>query len=159
MLDPQIQDNIRWHQAEAPFYDSLSTVFNLREQHYLKQQIIKISKQETLPALDFGSGTGNVVKYLEKADLETVAMDISVEMLKQNPAPNKIIAESQYLPFKDGSFGMITACSVLHHLPNPVTTVEEMCRVAAPCCVVLIPHEPVAGLKAPLYSRLTYKAL
>lgn len=160
-LDPQIQDNIKWHQAEAPFYDVLSTVFNLREQHYLKQQIIKLSKQidRTLPALDFGSGTGNVVKYLERAGLETVAMDISLEMLKQNQAQNRIVAESQYLPFKDSCFGMITACSILYHVPNPLTAVEEICRVAAPHSVILIPHEPVANLKPPIYSRLTYKIL
>lgn len=156
MLDPQIQDNIKWHQVGAPFYNVLSMVFNPREQHYLEQQIIKLSKQidTTLPVLDFGSGTGNVVKYLEKTGLETVAMDVSLEMLKQNPARNRIVAESQYLPFKDSCFGMITAYGVFHHLPKPLRALEEICRVAAPHCIIFIPHEPIAGLKPTLLSKL-----
>lgn len=156
MFNPQTEDNLRWHEEEAPFYDSYSAVFTLREQSYLKRTIAKLSQEidMSLPVLDFGSGTGNVAKYLVKAGLETVAVDISPEMLKVNPAQRKVIAESQRLPFENSYFGMITACSVLHHLPDPIKALEEMCRVAASHCVILIPHEPVAGWKPTLLDTL-----
>lgn len=141
----------------SPFYDAYSGQLNLKEQRYLKRTISRLSKQidRTLPVLDFGSGTGNVAKYLERAGLETVAMDISSEMLRENLAQHKIAAESQYLPFKDGCFGMITVCDVFHHLPNPIRALDEICRVAAPHCIILIAHEPVAGLKLSLFNRLS----
>jgi SAM-dependent methyltransferase len=110
----------------------------------------------TLPVLDFGSSTGNVVKYLSGAGLETVAMDVSLEMLRENRAQNRVVAESQYLPFRDGCFGMIAACSVFHHLPNQIKAIQEICRVVAPHSVILIPHEPVASLKTTLLVKLVY---
>jgi len=156
MPNPEIKDNLKWHEAEAPFYNAYSFVFTLREQTYLKKTIARLSQEidRTLPVLDFGSGTGNVAKYLVQAGLETVAVDISPEMLKKNPAQQKIITESQHLPFKDSYFGMITACSILHHLPDPIKALEEMCRVAAPHCIILIPHEPIAGQKPTLLAML-----
>lgn len=156
MLYPQIKDNLRWHEEEAPFYNAYSSVFTLREQSYLKKTIAKLSQEidRTLPVLDFGSVTGNVAKYLMKAGLKAVAVDISPEMLKKNPAQQKIIVESEKLPYRNSYFGMITTCSVLHHLPNPIKALEEMCRVAAPHCIILIAHEPVAGWKPNLLATL-----
>lgn len=157
MLEPEVKANLKWYQEEAQFYNALRMALNTREQHYLKKEILRLSKQidRGLPVLDFGSGTGNVAKYLEQAGLETVAMDISLEMLDENPAKNRVVAESQYLPFRNDRFGLITVYGVLHHLPKPTSAIQEICRVAAPHCVVFIPHELVAGWKPTLFTRLT----
>jgi ubiquinone/menaquinone biosynthesis C-methylase UbiE len=159
MPDLQTRENIEWFRQTAACYDAYVGRLNLGEQHYLKREIFKLSRRidASMPVIDFGSGTGNVAKYLERAKLKTLAVDISLEMLQENPVKNKIVAESQYLPFKDASFGMITACSVFHHLPNLIAAMEELMRIASPQCVVFFPHEPLQGWRPSLINRFIYR--
>lgn len=156
MSDQQIRDNIRWSEAEAPFYEAYSRTFTLGEQRYLRGEIRRLSRQgpATLPVLDVGSGTGNLVRHFQGTGVRTLAMDISTTALRRNPASVRVVAESQSLPFRDGSFGIVAACSVLHHLPDPVRAVAEMCRVAAAHSIIWIPHEPRPNWRSPLLARL-----
>lgn len=41
------------------------------------------------------------------------------------------LADIQYLPFRDGSFDLVTAWSVIEHVKNPYLCVKEMLRVSS----------------------------
>ena len=44
------------------------------------------------------------------------------------------------LPFKDGSFDVVTALDVLEHLDNPHGALKELCRVAKKAVLISLPN-------------------
>ncbi len=139
-----LEQNIRLHQVEAYFYNSIHPEdFNLWEQRRLKREIEQLSKDidRSLPVLDLASGTGNVATHLANNQCYVIACDLSIEMLKENHAKHKIRCDISKLPFRSGCFSAITAYSVLHHLPNPSEAFNEVTRVAAPQCTLYFDHD------------------
>jgi len=80
--------------------------------------------------LDVGAGEGFSSFYLQEICQDVVATDLSRKMLIKNPVKKKIIADIYSLPFRSGSFDMVCAWEVLHHLDNHETAVEEVIRVS-----------------------------
>jgi len=139
-----LEHNIRLHETEAYFYNATHPEnFNVFEQRRLKREVRKLSTEvePSLPVLDLASGTGNVSDRLREAGLSPVACDLSPDMLRENCAEHKVRCDVTRLPFKDSSFGAVTAYSVFHHLPDPASAVEEIGRVAAPQCVLYFDHD------------------
>jgi len=91
-------------------------------------------------ALDVGTGTGVAARSAAKAAGSggvVVGVDPSVAMLAQaagrgNPAPRFAAAEAIDLPFRDGTFGVVTACFALSHFTRYQTALYDMLRVLAP---------------------------
>jgi len=87
--------------------------------------------------LDVGSGTGAAARAASKvagSDGLVVGIDPSVAMLAQaanrgDPAPRFAAAEAIDLPFRDGTFGNVTACFVLSHFTRYQTALYDMLRV------------------------------
>jgi hypothetical protein len=63
-----------------------------------------------------------------------VALDINAHIQRRNrensPQANFIVADAQYLPFRDNSFCFAKAEHLLEHVPFPLRVVEEMARTA-----------------------------
>ncbi|MEM2250725.1 MAG: class I SAM-dependent methyltransferase [Candidatus Hadarchaeales archaeon] len=83
--------------------------------------------------LDVGCGTGELLlRVARKADL-AIGMDISPGMVKRIPHAVKnvyvVIADADFLPFKDNSFDCVVSVTLLQNMPDPETTVKEICRV------------------------------
>lgn len=147
MREPEsvLQQNIELFKDLAYYYAALHPEnFNIFEQRRLRREMRKLKDEinPTLPVLDIGSGTGNLVHHLQHLGLNVVASDLSAEMLKENPARHKIICDAEHLPFKDGCFGAVTSYSVFHHLPDIRAALEEICRVAAGNCILYFDHDP-----------------
>jgi ubiquinone/menaquinone biosynthesis C-methylase UbiE len=93
-------------------------------------------------ALEIGSGTGYFSLNLLRAGVigELVATDISQGMLDELTATavrlgleaEAVRAESERLPFPDGSFDLVFGHAVLHHLPDLDTSFREFRRVLRP---------------------------
>lgn len=94
--------------------------------------------------LDVGSGRGYSGIHLPKRSLIT-ATDFSFTQLKKNPMKNKIVSTSQELPFKNKSFTLVNEWELLHHLPDPKKTVEEMSRIAKKYLVLFEPNRQNPG--------------
>lgn len=78
--------------------------------------------------LDVGAGSGNY----EPADRQVVAVEPSVEMLRQRgPARAPAVrAVAAHLPFPAGSFDAAMAVLTVHHWADPAAGLREMARVA-----------------------------
>jgi SAM-dependent methyltransferase len=82
-------------------------------------------------ALDVGCGKGPAVAFLDDR-WRIVGTDVSGEMLKHGPARLKLAVQEQFaLPFADGTFDVVFAFCVYHHIAREqhVRHLHEMVRV------------------------------
>ncbi|MFA6447926.1 MAG: class I SAM-dependent methyltransferase [bacterium] len=82
------------------------------------------------PTLDAGCGSGGSVDFKAVPGAGfSVGMDIDLEALKRNPnALFKVAGSMDALPFKDGTFGVITSQYALEHLERPRESFAEIAR-------------------------------
>jgi len=140
-----ITENLKLHRSEAEFYEIIhEEIFNLPEQRRLKREVKKLFTEANgfKPALDLGCGTGNMSRHLLEAGFSVTACDLSPDMLHNfTLKANKVLCEAGALPFKSGSFPLITTYSFLHHLPDLESTLHEICRVANRSAILYFDHE------------------
>lgn len=88
-------------------------------------------------ALDAGCGTGGSLACLRRAwpGARSVGLDASAGMLavarRKEPAAALVRADAARLPFAAGSFELVFAAYLLHHLPGPGEFFAEAARVLA----------------------------
>ncbi len=82
--------------------------------------------------LDIGSGTGIILKTLDEFG-QAFAMEMSpeaIQFLKKRSLKRVVCSDAeQVLPFKDGSFSLVTCLDVLEHLDRDKELLAEMIRV------------------------------
>ncbi len=117
------RDTVAWYNALSKGYDELygeeqgRKYFEVLKRFDIKGKI-----------LDVGCGTGLFCKYVEDF---YVGIDISEGMIEKckERCENVIIADADYLPFKDGAFELCVSFTVLQDLPKPERAINEMIRV------------------------------
>jgi ubiquinone/menaquinone biosynthesis C-methylase UbiE len=67
-------------------------------------------------------------------------VDLSFNFLKWYFRPT-VLADAQYLPFKNGCFKVVKSSHVLEHLKNPSKAIDEMLRVATKEIIIRFPTE------------------
>lgn len=87
-------------------------------------------------ALDVGCGTGYDVHRLRErgflvTGVEPVA-DLRARAREANPGVEIVDAGIEKLPFRDGSFDLVSAIEVIRYLADPAPAVAEIHRVLAP---------------------------
>ncbi|HET6915939.1 MAG TPA: class I SAM-dependent methyltransferase [Acidimicrobiales bacterium] len=97
---------------------------------------------ENLPAgsvvVDLGCGPGQIGRHLSGLGLGVIGVDLSLEMLRQNPAGAATAglaqADMRTLPFRNASVaGVVAFYSLIHIKPEELAgTVAETGRVVAP---------------------------
>ena len=96
-------------------YDRTASFYN---QRYREIQENKYKKMINFPLkgkiLDMGCGTGLLYDFLEYDNY--IGADLSLEMLKKGDFANKILADCEFLPFKDCVFDFIFSFTVLQNL-------------------------------------------
>ena len=144
-----IRANVQLHRAEAPYYERIhEEIFNpiesVRIDHRLKRAVKALGGVRGR-ALDFGAGTGNIARRLSRMGFGVVAFELSREMilqLKGKKEGGKIHAVlGERLPFRRGSFSLVCAFSVLHHVPDYVAVVAELASLLEPGGVLYLDHE------------------
>lgn len=85
--------------------------------------------------LDVGAGACWCSDWLQRLNLRTVAVDISVDMLRVGQArltgarPWVVGGDLERLPFASASFDKAYCLSAIHHIPDIPAALAELCRV------------------------------
>jgi ubiquinone/menaquinone biosynthesis C-methylase UbiE len=152
--DP-VQFNAQTHDRISGKYDRIhGEIFNPIEQTRLREALacaVTAVKTGSSPitALDYGCGSGNLTRHLIEQDVHTVSADVSENFLKLIREQFATTGLSSTMKINgrdlsdvpDGRFDLVATYSVLHHVPDYLRIVEEMCRVLRPGGVLYIDHE------------------
>jgi SAM-dependent methyltransferase len=104
----------------------------------------------TVWLLDVGTGPGSIPLKIARhcPDLGVVGVDRSPNMIRvarQSAAHQGLterafffVGEASRLAFAEARFEMVISNSLLHHLPQPISVLNEMARVVKPAGVVLL---------------------
>jgi demethylmenaquinone methyltransferase / 2-methoxy-6-polyprenyl-1,4-benzoquinol methylase len=84
--------------------------------------------------LDVAAGTGQVTRLLERKGYLTVAVDQSLEMLKEasRRGAASVNGRAEALPFCDGAFDGLTFTYLLRYVEDPLACMMELARVVRP---------------------------
>lgn len=154
----RIERNIRVHDRLAARYERThDEIFNPVEQTRLRAALARAKKAlrtgaEPPRALDFGCGSGNLTRHLLELGFEVVAADVSAGFLRRiearhrgEPVTTRRLDGESLAGIADGSFDLVAAFSVLHHIPDYLGAVAEMARVTRPGGIVYLDHEHSPG--------------
>jgi ubiquinone/menaquinone biosynthesis C-methylase UbiE len=92
--------------------------------------------------LDVGCGSGDVAAYLSSGlgrPVFTVGVDVKPLHLREAPpVVRRVAADARQLPFRDGSFDVVTASLFLHHFDEPELAglLRGLARIARRAVVV-----------------------
>jgi len=149
--DTEINFNKNAHDKVARKYEKIHTeIYNGKEQSRLHTSLAEavkaIQSSQSPVVLDIGCGAGNLTKHLLDLGATVTAADISdgfLELVKEKfPSVETHQLNGEDLKeIPDASFDMAATYSVLHHIPDYLKMVEEMCRVVKPGGVLYIDHE------------------
>jgi SAM-dependent methyltransferase len=114
--------------------------FAVREAAFVRELVAGTAR----PLLEIGCGEGaNLLHLGSESDVAATAggvarvgIDAFVRKLafaaRRVPSARFACADAGRLPFADGSFATVLIRDLLHHLPEPRTTIAEACRVLRP---------------------------
>lgn len=108
--------------VEVPTFPNIKDEDRLREEGRLMGLISKHMEPESL-VVDLGCGTSYYTGH------NAVGIDLDKEMLKRADLEHKILANYNYSPFKDESFGAVVMCHSLEHTNLPLRPLKEANRI------------------------------
>ena len=73
---------------------------------------------------------------------------VNIDIHKKKGVPNFLLADAQYLPFKDRSFNTVFSAHMLEHCVHPSKVLSEFQRVAKQKIVVKVPNVSVWDIGA-----------
>ena len=139
-----------FHDLTAESYDRMHPEI-FKVQHSRLIEFLRTHLDGHFPViLDAGSGDGFMLSVIKTAGTPTydrfLMLDISVNMLRiaeeRHPEAITVNASLMSIPLRDESVNLITANSVLHHLPEPEKFLREARRILKSGGILLINHEP-----------------
>ncbi len=155
MATKEIKFNIKAHNKVAGRYEKHhGEIFNEIEQNRIRNVLVQVIKavksgEKNLKALDVGCGSGNLTRHLIDLGVYTVSADVSEIFLKQVEQRFSSTHLSKTLKIngqdleniEDYTFDIAAAYSVLHHVPDYLYLIKEMCRVLKKGGVIYLDHE------------------
>ena len=130
------------------FYDQSATDFSRTRKCWWKDlDFIKEHLPKNGKLMDFGCGNGRLIDFLNENNfqLEYQGADISKELItiaaKNYPKKEfSLVEREDLLPFKSGSFDVITAIAVFHHFDRSMAqkALFELSRTLKPGGVLIL---------------------
>jgi len=110
-------------------------LYSKRYQQWWTSKMLSFISPENMKGriLDNGCGIGNHFEEIDNGDraLDVCGLDIAENMIRKAAIriPKTVLGDSQYLPFKESQFDVVFSRSLLHHLPQPSLSIEDIDRV------------------------------
>lgn len=140
------------YEAEADSYDLRHPEVTKGDKGWWKDFGLQFIDGKVVKVLDVGGGTGfvlSVVLHYGRDGSSFICYDISLNMLRcaraklgDNSFLQYICGDGDFLPFQEGTFDIITANALFHHLPSCKGIVKEMDRVLKKGGIIAVSHEP-----------------
>ncbi len=136
-----------YNNAAPDVYNRNESIFNRHRRLSISAIVSECARQSGNDAcLDVGTGTGNLLEFLQEHFTEVCAVDIGERLLAKIAAayPDCLFAgaDAEDLPFKAGSFNCVTCYALLHHLVSHEQIFSEAFRVLKPGGVLYTDHDP-----------------
>ena len=146
-IESVILDNIEVHTRLARDYERDEPHFRPENKAKVRANLLRlVDRVGSSRLLDIGCGTGFVIELLADTFDEIDGIDPTRAMLDQVDvsAGNITLHEgtAEALPFADGSFDLVTAYSVFHHLADHRPALAEAARVLRPGGMLYVDLEP-----------------
>lgn len=143
------------HPVNNAFYDTLGDrwlhaqddpVALLRAEGAAKQAWVRTQLQNRwqgnrerdarLRILDVGAGAGFLARDLRHDGYDVHALDYSLQSLRVSQSLDASVrhmrGDALALPYRDGSFDVVTSMDFLEHIENPAASIREAARVLRP---------------------------
>jgi len=154
-VEEQIQFNKKVNNTVGRKYErSHGEIFNPVEQKRLRNTLraaVEAVRTSSKPmtVLDYGCGSGNLTRHLIELGINTVSADVSegfLNLIERKFFQTRLskalkVNGSDLSNVQSGRFDLVATYSVLHHVPDYLHIVKEMCRVLKPDGVIYIDHE------------------
>ncbi|MFW9982635.1 MAG: class I SAM-dependent methyltransferase [Candidatus Thorarchaeota archaeon] len=135
-------------------YDKVSQVYdNVRvgDPEMVHRILSGFSVDKESLVLDVGCGTGNnTLLFVESTDANVTGIDISFGMLEKASKKTKRIqlvqAPADSIPFVNDTFNLVFMTEVIHHLPDPSSSLKDIFRVlqqGGSLCIVTQSHKQI----------------
>lgn len=141
-------------------YDANPSIFERGRQEEIERVLAGEARRERL--LDVGCGTGNILRLAERHYRRCVGVDLSARLLaelrRRRPALALASAEAAFLPFREGTFDVVTMYALVHHLHDPAPAFRAAWRVLRPGGLLYLDHDPnyYFGRFHHIYYRVRY---
>lgn len=163
--------NIQLYDTIAEAYDSEGVHADRVTRSRLVSAYCEATDEFRGPHVDVGCGAGNVLQFF--ADVISgpgIGVDVSFAGLRavRRKGFYAVLGDAERLPFAEGSLGLVTASSVLHHLYRPERLMQEAHHVLRAGGVFLTDFDPhgraarwgwlavqLYALRRPLYHWLS----
>jgi ubiquinone/menaquinone biosynthesis C-methylase UbiE len=136
-IDDRKAEARRWFDRRAGTYESGATSRWRDPVQRASLEALRLGAEDRL--LDAGCGTGAASRSAASVAGTVVGIDLSPEMIRQARSladgirdVHFEIADSERLPFEDGTFTAVLCSNSFHHYPDPRRAIGEMVRVLAP---------------------------
>lgn len=146
--------NIKAHDKVAYIYDkNHPEIYNDIEQDRLNKSLknaadLITSSNDKIYAFDYGCGAGNLTNHFVQLGFKVLSGDISQKFLNliEERFANKDVATTlingvNLKGMSDEIFDFVATYSVLHHIPDYLTAIQEMCRVVRKGGIIYLDHE------------------
>lgn len=137
---------------KASFYQQTRQLFpfNLilaKERKNLKELLSNLNCRQH-KILDVGAGAGSTLDLFPH-NAEIFALDSSYHMLRRvscDEIQHCVVANAHNLPFKSGSFDLVSAIGVFEYQPQPVDFLKELSRVLPPLGYLVLTYSQISFL-------------
>jgi SAM-dependent methyltransferase len=155
--ESELEDVVRFSGQDADFFTraKAQALCDLTKRH--------VGGPAELSALDIGCAVGLTDTFLTPAFGHVTGVDISARLVERAAARNPEASYATYdggrLPYDDGSFDVVFAFCVLHHVPlvDRARFVHEMHRVTREGGIAVIgEHNPLNPLTRLVVSRCAF---